>query len=155
MPFKALRVAAVLALCLPLPALAGVGVDVEILDRKTGRVLPVYWHDGVRHVAGEPGREYEIRLRNHAGGRVLAVTSVDGVNVITGGTASPAQSGYVLDPWGFLEIECRAEIELVPEPDEETLRELLQQAERGCFIGGSLRPEPVYAWTLNGREVDR
>ncbi len=65
----------------------------------------MYWHDGERHVAGEPGREYEIRLRNRGEGRVLAVTSVDGVNVITGRTASPAQSGYVLDPWGLVEID--------------------------------------------------
>ena len=65
----------------------------------------MYWHDGERHVAGEPGREYEIRLRNQGGGRVLAVTSVDGVNVITGRTASTLSSGYVLDPWNTVEID--------------------------------------------------
>ena len=97
--------AALLALALPFVAGAGTTVDIEVLDRKTGRVLPVYWHDGDRHVAGEPGREYEIRLRNRGDCRVLAVTSVDGVNVITGRTASPAQSGYVLDPWGLVEID--------------------------------------------------
>ena len=57
--------------------------------------------------------------------------------------------------WGFLELECRASIELLPQPDEETLLDLVAKAERGCFIGGSLRPEPVYAWTVNGREVRR
>ncbi len=97
--------AALLALALPLAAAAAMPVEVEILDRKSGRVLPVYWHDGERHVAGEPGREYEIRLRNRGAGRVLAVTSVDGVNVITGQTASPRQGGYVLDPWGLVEID--------------------------------------------------
>lgn len=105
MNLNALRALALLALCLPLKVLAGMAVDVEIRDRRSGRVLPVYWHDGERHVAGEPGREYEIRLRNREGCRVLAVTSVDGVNVITGRTASPSQGGYVLDPWGFLEID--------------------------------------------------
>jgi len=35
---------------------------------------------------------------------VLAVTSVDGINVITGETAAPAQSGYVLDPGGSVDI---------------------------------------------------
>ena len=105
MSLKALRAVTLLALCLPLPALAGMAVDVEIRDRRSGRVLPVYWYGGERHVAGEPGREYEIRLRSREGGRVLAVTSVDGVNVITGRTASPSQSGYVLDPWGLLEID--------------------------------------------------
>lgn len=105
MNLKVFRAAILVALCLPLQALAGMAIDVEILDRRSGRVLPVYWHDGERHVAGEPGHEYEIRLRNRHGGRILAVTSVDGVNVITGKTASPRQSGYVLDPWGLVEID--------------------------------------------------
>jgi hypothetical protein len=96
---------ALLALGLPGAALAGVAVDVEIRDRRSGRVLPVYWHDGERHVAGEPGREYEIRLRSREGGRILAVTSVDGVNVITGRTASTSQGGYVLDAWGQVDID--------------------------------------------------
>ena len=97
--------AALLFLALPLTAVAAVPVDIEVLDRKTGRILPMYWHDGDRHIAGEPGREYEIRLRNRDECRVLAVTSVDGVNVISGRTASPAQSGYVLDSWDLVEID--------------------------------------------------
>jgi hypothetical protein len=71
---------------------------VEIVDRTEGRVLPIYWHEGRRYVIGKPGNEYAIRVRNADGGRVLAVMSVDGVNVITGATASPQQSGYVLAP---------------------------------------------------------
>lgn len=105
MNLKALRAAAAAALLFPLLAAAGTPVDIEILDRKSGQVLPVYWHDGERHIAGEPGREYEIRLRNQGGGRVLAVTSVDGVNVITGQTASTLSSGYVLDPWNTVQID--------------------------------------------------
>ncbi len=105
MSLKAFRCAALLALCLPFPAAAGLAVDVEILDRRSGEVLPVYWHGGERHIAGEPGREYEIRLKNRAGTRVLAVTSVDGVNVITGRTASLLGSGYVLDPRGTVAID--------------------------------------------------
>lgn len=105
MDLKALAAAAVVALSMPLPALAGMPVDVEIRDHRTGEVLPVYWHDGERHVAGEPGCEYEIRLRNQGGGRILAVTSVDGVNVISGKTAAPLGSGYVLDPWSVVDID--------------------------------------------------
>jgi pyruvate/2-oxoglutarate dehydrogenase complex dihydrolipoamide acyltransferase (E2) component len=105
MHLKALRTAAVAGLLFPLLAAATTPVDIEILDRKTGQVLPVYWHGGERHVAGEPGREYEIRLRNQGGCRVLAVTSVDGVNVITGRTASTLSSGYVLDPWNTVDID--------------------------------------------------
>ncbi len=82
-----------------LPALASAQVAVEILDRTDGRTLPVHWNDGRRYVAGEPGHEYGLRLRNRSGERVLAVVSVDGVNVVTGETASPSQAGYVLEPW--------------------------------------------------------
>ena len=71
---------------------------VEILDRSEGRVLPTYWHQGRRYVVGKPGNEYAIRVRNPSGGRVLAVMSVDDVNVISGDSASPSQSGYVLAP---------------------------------------------------------
>jgi len=105
MTLKTRWASALLALLSPLAAPAGTAVDVEILDRKTGEVLPVYRHEGERHVAGEPGREYEIRLRNRDGCRMLAVTSVDGVNVITGKTASTRASGYVIDPWGAVRID--------------------------------------------------
>jgi len=99
------RAAALFACSLPLAALAHQPVDVEIYDRTAGRELPVYWHGGERYVAGEPGHEYEVRIRNRGSGRVLAVTSVDGVNVITGRTAAPSQSGYVIDPYGSVDID--------------------------------------------------
>lgn len=62
-------------------------------------MLPVHRHRGELYVAGEPGHEYEIRLRSREHGRVLAVTSVDGVNVLSGETAATSQGGYVLDGW--------------------------------------------------------
>jgi pyruvate/2-oxoglutarate dehydrogenase complex dihydrolipoamide acyltransferase (E2) component len=77
---------------------------VEIVDRTEGRVLPIYWHDGRRYVVGKPGNEYAIRVRNGGAGRILAVMSVDGVNAISGDTASPQQSGYVLSPYESAEI---------------------------------------------------
>lgn len=79
--------------------------SVDIYDRNAGTSLPVYRHRGTRYVAGQPGNEYAIRIRNHTGGRVLAVVSVDGVNVVTGDTASPEQSGYVLEPGGYVNIQ--------------------------------------------------
>lgn len=92
---------ATLAMAGALPVQAGVGsiADIEIYDRSTGRILPVYWHQGRHYVAGQPGNEYEIRVRSRSAERVLAVTSVDGVNVVTGQTASPDQGGYVLEAY--------------------------------------------------------
>jgi len=77
---------------------------VEIVDRTDGRTLPIYWHEGRRYVIGKPGNEYAIRVRNSGNSRVLAVMSVDGINVITGATASPQQSGYVLAPFESTDI---------------------------------------------------
>ncbi len=78
--------------------------DVEIVDRTDGQLLPIYRKDGRAWVVGTPGHEYVLRVRNLAPGRLLAVTSVDGVNVISGDTAAPSQSGYVLDAHGSVEI---------------------------------------------------
>jgi len=90
----------------PLPA-AAVGrlASVDIVTRTDQRVQPVYARNGQSWVVGTPGEEYTIRVCNPTGGRVLAVTSVDGVNVISGETAGPSQSGYVLDPYACLDIE--------------------------------------------------
>jgi hypothetical protein len=79
-------------------------VEVEVVDRADGRVLPVYRKDGRAWIVGTPRHEYALRLRNLTGARVLAVTSVDGVNVVSGDDAAPSQSGYVLDPYGTQEI---------------------------------------------------
>ena len=84
---------------LSLPAAStGRLAGVEIYDRAQDRVLPVYLHQGRHYVAGHPGNEYEIRLRNRQRSDILAVVSVDGVDVITGDTADWRQSGYVLGP---------------------------------------------------------
>lgn len=80
-------------------------LDVEIYDRTNGQLLPLHRHRGEVYVAGEPGHEYEIRLRRRGPGRVLAVTSVDGVNVVTGETAATNQAGYVLDGWSATAID--------------------------------------------------
>jgi hypothetical protein len=80
------------------PALAlGRLADVTVTDRSTGNTLPVHFYNGEYWVAGVPGAKYAIDIWNKTGQRLLAVTSVDGLNVLTGKTASPQQTGYVLN----------------------------------------------------------
>jgi hypothetical protein len=80
------------------PASAGGRLlDVQVFDRSANRTLPVYRHQGRLYVIGTPGSEYAITLRNRGGADLLAVLSVDGVNAISGETAAPDQTGYVLD----------------------------------------------------------
>ena len=107
---RLLRAAALTAVLVAAPAAAtnyppAVGLaHVDVVDRTSGVTLPVYEKDGRAYIVGVPGHEYAVRIRNRTGGRILAVTSVDGVNVISGDTATPAQSGYVIEPWGSVEI---------------------------------------------------
>jgi hypothetical protein len=80
-------------------------VDISVHDRTEGRRLAVHWHEGRAYVAGKPGNEYQVTLRNRQHEELLAVVSVDGVNVITGETADPAQSGYVLAARGAMDVQ--------------------------------------------------
>lgn len=77
---------------------------VEVVDRHTGQILPTYQYRGQLWVEGRPGAAYGVRLTNRSGARVMAVASVDGVNVLTGATASAGQPGYVLNPWQNTQI---------------------------------------------------
>ena len=105
---------------LPLPALAALTVllglahlpaqaigrlaDVTIVDRDTGATLPVHYARGEYWVAGRPGARYAITVRNRLEERVLAVPSVDGVNVLSGETAAWDQRGYVFSPYERYQI---------------------------------------------------
>jgi len=83
---------------------AGRLADIELIDRDTGQRLETHYRHGEYWVAGEPGAHYAISIRNRLGERVLAVTSVDGVNVISGESAGWDQAGYVFDPWESYQI---------------------------------------------------
>jgi len=103
-----LTAAAVMVACStagPNVATAGNLARLDLVGRHGGGAFPVYPKDGRNWVVGAPGQEYAVRVCNSTGGRVLAVVSVDGVNVITGDTAAPTQPGYVLGPYECNEIE--------------------------------------------------
>ena len=92
---RALLCSALLALtaCAAAPSTTRAGslLDLAVVDRDTGETLRTYSHHGKIYVAGVPGHRYTVRMTNRTGGRVLTVLSVDGVNAITGQTASPNQ----------------------------------------------------------------
>lgn len=79
--------------------------ELSVYDRNQGRNLPVYQHEGRHYVVGKPGNRYQIVLRNRSDQDLLAVTSVDGVNVVSGETATWQQSGYVLDAYRQTDIK--------------------------------------------------
>ncbi|HZZ87302.1 MAG TPA: hypothetical protein VFE13_03115 [Caulobacteraceae bacterium] len=79
-------------------------VDLQVVDRATGQPIQVWRHGGRLFVAGQPGARYSLRVANHTPGRVLVVLSVDGVNILTGETASYDQRGYVFDPYETYDV---------------------------------------------------
>ncbi|MGH3040771.1 MAG: OsmC family protein [Gaiellaceae bacterium] len=56
--------------------------------------------------------------------------------------------------FAFVEIECGLDVELEPPSEEGALTQLLDLAERDCFVGASLTAKPRYEWRVNG-EVAR
>jgi organic hydroperoxide reductase OsmC/OhrA len=52
--------------------------------------------------------------------------------------------------FAFVEIAVEADVALVPAPDEDAVRQLVELAERDCFVSASLAVAPSYRWTVNG-----
>jgi uncharacterized OsmC-like protein len=73
-------------------------------------------------------------------------------------TTSAYASGTVTrredqERYGFVSIECKLDVQLAGELADDELRNLLESAEWGCFIGASLDPAPKYSWRVNGRDL--
>lgn len=106
-PRQLLIALALAAIAMPLAARAPVPaplVELDVVDRDTGQVLPEYRYRGQDWIAGTPGHRYAVRLTNRTGARVKVVLSVDGVNAVSGETAASTQTGYVLAPWQSTQI---------------------------------------------------
>ncbi len=70
-----------------------------------GHFLTGFASRGDNYVAGISGRRYTIVVKNHSPGRIEAVVSVDGLDVIDGRSASTKSRGYLIEAFGDLEIE--------------------------------------------------
>jgi hypothetical protein len=102
-PLRVLAAATLAALAFSAHAVGRLA-DLSIFDRASGSELPVHWHEGKAYVVGKPGNEYQVVVRSRRGEDLLAVVSVDGLNVMNGETASTSQSGYIVQPWGRVDI---------------------------------------------------
>jgi hypothetical protein len=70
-----------------------------------GRPVKQYQHDGRTYIEGKHGTEYTIRVHNNNSTRVCAVVSVDGLDVLTGKTATKDARGYVIGSWSYADIK--------------------------------------------------
>ena len=77
-----------------------------------------------------------------------------GVSVSAGSTATGVVTRREDDGrYGLVEARCIVDVSLDPLPDEAAIAELLEKAERDCFVGASLRAAPRYEWRVNGRRA--
>jgi uncharacterized OsmC-like protein len=92
------------------------------------------------------GRCTLASLRFHA--ERLGVAA-HGAAVASGVVMKQADDGR----YAFVELQCGLDVELDPAPDD--LGELLDLAERDCFVSASLTARTEYEWRVNGEVVDR
>src|SRR5688500_173751 len=102
---KPLFIAAVLiagACAAPVPRAAQLAAragshEIEVLI--DGAPAPQFFHAGEQYVLGTRGARYTLRVWNRSYGRVEAVVSVDGLDVIDGKPADYREKrGYVIQP---------------------------------------------------------
>lgn len=77
----------------------------EVTILVNGNSVAKHHKDGKVYVEAKEGSEYEISIKNHGSSRILAVTSVDGLNVLTGEQASTEDSGYVVAGYSACRIK--------------------------------------------------
>jgi organic hydroperoxide reductase OsmC/OhrA len=53
----------------------------------------------------------------------------------------------------FVETEIRLDVRVQGGLPDDEARSLARRAERGCFVGNSLRLRPTYRWTFDGKEL--
>ena len=86
-------------------------------------------------------------LRYHAEHSGVAVRSA------SGSSQTVVTKRETDDRYALVETAVELAVELEPEPAADVLAELLELAERDCFIGSSLTAEPSYRWIANGRTL--
>ena len=81
-------------------------------------------------------------------------TKRDGLDATAAGSARGTVTKRESDGlYAFVDIEARYEVELPRAPDRAAVLDLLDRAERGCFVGNSFAVRPTYHWTVNGEEI--
>jgi organic hydroperoxide reductase OsmC/OhrA len=78
-----------------------------------------------------------------------------GVDVVGRGGATGVVTKRESDGrYAFVRLDVDLSVALEPAPAALDIRELLDKAERDCFVGASLTTAPTYRWTVNGEEID-
>lgn len=76
----------------------------ELQVRVHGKPVREYHHEGRVFIEGRKGSDFVLRIQNKSFKRILAIPTVDGLSVMDGKEASYDSGGYVIDPFGFINI---------------------------------------------------
>lgn len=79
--------------------------DLNITVTVNGNRCKQYQHQGKTFIEAKEGSEYVIEVKNNYWKRILAVGSVDGLNVLTGKTAHESDSGYIIGAYSSEKIK--------------------------------------------------
>ncbi|HEY3500796.1 MAG TPA: hypothetical protein VGK73_39160 [Polyangiaceae bacterium] len=79
-------------------------VTVRVTDGN-GTPLPTFASGGRTLIEGEVGQRYVIELANTSSNRFEAVVTVDGLDVIDGRPGSFSKRGYLIQPFGSVQID--------------------------------------------------
>lgn len=107
-----------------------------------GRKIKEYQHNGNSFVEAKYGSNYSIRVANNSYHRVMAIISVDGVDVISGKEATDASPGYVIDGQSSLNIDgFRVDNSTVAkftftEKDKSYTKEVVTGSSKNCGVIG-------------------
>ena len=61
-----------------------------------GRKAREYVHNGLTFIEAREGTEFSIEVKNHSTGRILAIVSIDGLDIIEGKPATADSRGYII-----------------------------------------------------------
>jgi hypothetical protein len=76
------------------------------VEDESGRELPTFHHGGQTFVLGHYGERYDVRVENRTGGRIEAVVTVDGRDVISGTVGDYVNArGYLINAYDDVRIE--------------------------------------------------
>ena len=79
--------------------------EYELLVLVNDKPVKEYHHNGKCFVEAKKGTEYTLKLKNNSSSRVMAVFSVDGVDVLKGEAADNADSGYIVNAYSTLVVK--------------------------------------------------
>lgn len=77
----------------------------EVNVSVNGKPMREYYHKDKFYIEARQNSEYSVKIKNHSHKKIMAVLSIDGIDVLKGKNAIDAESGYIINPYSSTEIK--------------------------------------------------